>query len=173
MSDPARTDQNLLFGILALQMDFISRDALVAAMNAWVLEKATPLGQILLRQGSLHADTHALLEALVHKHLQMHGGDAHQSLAAVNSLGPVREQLQQIADADLHASLAHVSPDRAAGEDPDPYATRPPSAGTPTSAGLRFSQWNRASLQPTNRVKDVIRRARTVLMGLVFRIPLE
>src|SRR5438876_943530 len=33
-------DRNLLFGILALQMDFISRDQLVTAMNAWVLEKS-------------------------------------------------------------------------------------------------------------------------------------
>jgi hypothetical protein len=33
-------DRNLLFGILALQMDFIGRDDLVAAMNAWVLDKA-------------------------------------------------------------------------------------------------------------------------------------
>ncbi|HWE36690.1 MAG TPA: cytochrome c [Isosphaeraceae bacterium] len=30
----AETDKNLLFGIVALQMDFISRDALVAAMSA-------------------------------------------------------------------------------------------------------------------------------------------
>jgi hypothetical protein len=28
-------DRNLLFGILALQLDFISRKALIAAMNAW------------------------------------------------------------------------------------------------------------------------------------------
>ncbi len=44
------TDRNLLFGILALQMDFISRDALVAAMNAWVLDKGRPLGQFLVDQ---------------------------------------------------------------------------------------------------------------------------
>jgi hypothetical protein len=30
-------DRNLLFGILALQMDFASRDQLVAAMHAWVM----------------------------------------------------------------------------------------------------------------------------------------
>src|SRR5438552_4022178 len=30
------SDRNLLFGILDLQMDFISRDQLVAAMYAWV-----------------------------------------------------------------------------------------------------------------------------------------
>src|SRR5262249_40041689 len=34
---PPSADRNLLFGILALQLDFVSRDALVAAMNAWVL----------------------------------------------------------------------------------------------------------------------------------------
>ena len=39
----ASTDRNLLFGILALQMDFIDREQLVAAMNAWVLEKDKPL----------------------------------------------------------------------------------------------------------------------------------
>jgi hypothetical protein len=39
--EPTRlaVDHNLLFGILALQMDFISRDALIQAMNVWVLEK--------------------------------------------------------------------------------------------------------------------------------------
>ena len=58
-------DRNLLFGILALQMDFISRDALIAAMNAWVLDKAKPLGDVLRDSTSLAADEHALLDALV------------------------------------------------------------------------------------------------------------
>ena len=52
-------DRNMLFGILALQMDFITRDALVAAMNAWVLEKSKPLGAILVEQGRLPSDTGA------------------------------------------------------------------------------------------------------------------
>ena len=43
-------DRNLLFGILALQMDFVGRDALIAAMNAWVLDKAKPLGDSPPRQ---------------------------------------------------------------------------------------------------------------------------
>jgi hypothetical protein len=51
MSDPAplhaAADRNLLFGILAVQLDFVSRDALIAAMNAWVLDKTKPLGRIL------------------------------------------------------------------------------------------------------------------------------
>jgi serine/threonine-protein kinase len=129
------TDRNLLFGILALQMDFISRDALIQAMHAWVLEKAKPLGQILLEQGALIAEHHALLEALVQAHLRLHHDDPEKSLAAVSSIGSVREQLNQIADPELHASLAHVS---AAPAEADPYATRPPAAGTATSLGTRF-----------------------------------
>src|SRR5436305_1754615 len=58
-------DRNLLFGILALQMDFVSRDALIAAMNAWVLQKSESLGQLLCAQGKLSAERRALLEALV------------------------------------------------------------------------------------------------------------
>src|SRR5712671_6538881 len=69
------TDRNLLFGILALQMDFISRDALIQAMNAWVLEKSKPLEQILLDRKALSPDTHDLLKALVGKHLEMHNND--------------------------------------------------------------------------------------------------
>jgi hypothetical protein len=38
------SDRNLLFGILALQMDFISRDALIVAMHDWVLDKAKSFG---------------------------------------------------------------------------------------------------------------------------------
>jgi serine/threonine-protein kinase len=135
MSKP-HTDRNLLFGILALQMDFITRDALVAAMNAWVLAKDRPLGEILLGQGALRPDTNALMQALVEKHLEMHGHDTERSLAALSSIGTVREQLKGVADPDVEASLTHVS--RARQGDDDPYATKPPSVGTPTSLGLRF-----------------------------------
>jgi formylglycine-generating enzyme required for sulfatase activity/tRNA A-37 threonylcarbamoyl transferase component Bud32 len=125
-------DRNLLFGILALQMDFVSRDALIAAMHAWVLDKARPLGQILCDQGALWVEQRTLLDALVHEHLKKHGNDPQRSLATVNSLHSVRQDLQQIADADVQASLAHVSAARPA---PDPDATR---ADLSSPAARRF-----------------------------------
>jgi hypothetical protein len=70
------TDRNLLFGILALQMDFISRDALIAAMHAWVLDKAKPLGQILVDQGHLNPQHHSLLDAMVQAHIKAHAAVA-------------------------------------------------------------------------------------------------
>jgi tetratricopeptide (TPR) repeat protein/tRNA A-37 threonylcarbamoyl transferase component Bud32 len=105
---PAAADRNLLYGILALQMDFISRDALITAMHAWVLDKSKPLGAILQEQGALTAERLRLLEALVAEHLRAHQGDPQRSLAAVSSASSVRDELHSIADADLHASLAHV-----------------------------------------------------------------
>jgi hypothetical protein len=97
-------DRNLLFGILALQMDFIRRDDLIAAMNAWVLDKDKPLGRVLVGQQALGEDEHALLEALVQKHLQRHGDDPRKSLAAVSSLTAARQDLEQLANPDVQAS---------------------------------------------------------------------
>src|SRR4051794_37588015 len=100
----ADADRNLLFGFLALQMDFVSREALLAALGAWVADKSRDLGRLFLRQGVLSADRHALLEALVGEHLKAHGHDPARSLAALSSLGPVRRDVERIADADLAAS---------------------------------------------------------------------
>ena len=44
-------DRNLLFGILALQNNFINREVLLAAFTAWVVDKQRPLGEILREQG--------------------------------------------------------------------------------------------------------------------------
>ena len=130
----ASRDRNLLFGILAVQMDFISRDALVAGMNAWVLTKDKPLGEILVKQKALAADRRTLLEALVQEHLKQHGNDAEKSLAAVSSVGEVADDLRQIKDPDVQASMVHVAvPRRPA----DPYATYQ-SVGSSTSSGSRF-----------------------------------
>jgi hypothetical protein len=130
-------DRNLLFGILALQMDFISKDALIAGMNAWVLAKTRSLGQILLEQNALTADTHALLEALVQKHLALHGNDPEKSLAALSSVAPVRRDLQPIADPDVQASLLHLDHSRTRKPDPEGTVTFG-GAGALSSAGKRF-----------------------------------
>jgi hypothetical protein len=52
---PARSeaDRNLLFGILALQMDFIGRDHLIAAMHVCYAQLRQRLEQIHHRHGPL------------------------------------------------------------------------------------------------------------------------
>jgi eukaryotic-like serine/threonine-protein kinase len=105
-SSRSSAERNLLFGVLAMQMDFVTREALIAAVSTWVLDKSKPLDRILVEQGALAADERDLLEPLIHKHLTRHGGDAGRSLASVGSRGAAREALQHVADPELDASLA-------------------------------------------------------------------
>jgi len=133
------SDRNLLVGIIALQMDFISRDALIAALHTWVLKKVTPLSQILQDQGALSAPRRSLLDALVEEHILLHERDPKKSLAALSSIGSVREELSLIADPELRASLPPVSAARLQQEPDDgPSRTKTASVGEWTSAGLRF-----------------------------------
>ena len=129
------SDRNLLFGVLALQMDFISRDALVAAMNSWILEKHQPLGQILVRQGALADEERALLDPLVRKHLEKHGEDAERSLSALSPIGWIKHDLQAVADPELVVSLGHLARSTVSTE---PHATESDAVGEPTSLGGRF-----------------------------------
>src|SRR5207247_9438291 len=55
------TGRNLLFGLLALQNNFVDREALLAAFNVWVADKSRSLGRILVEQGVLTPARHALL----------------------------------------------------------------------------------------------------------------
>src|SRR5271165_3464949 len=95
------THRNLLFAFLALQMDFITRDALITAMDTWVLEKDQPLGQVLQSQGALAKEDDRLLDSLVRRLLEKHGDDAQWSLAAVSATSGLREVLEQIGDPEL------------------------------------------------------------------------
>src|SRR4051812_26102558 len=122
----ASADRNLLFGILALQNGFVTRDALVAAMNDWVLAKHRPLADLLAERGAVRPGHRALLDALVQANLALNGGDAQKSLAALSSLGSDRKELERVADPDVRASLGAVGRARAEGD--DPYATRPGAA---------------------------------------------
>ncbi len=130
-------DRNLLFGILALQMDFISRDALVAAMHAWVLDKDKSLGQILQEQGPLCADNRALLDALVQRHLEMHANDPRQSLAALPVAQPALTPLGQFADADVQTSLANLTPGTPTNE-ADVTGPYQPAKALPPNARFRI-----------------------------------
>jgi eukaryotic-like serine/threonine-protein kinase len=119
------------------QMDYISKDALIQAMTAWVLDKSKPIGQILLDQKALSDDTHQLLETLVQKHLALHGNNPEKSLATVSNLGSVSDALRRIFvdDSELSASLSLTGSEHF---EIDPNATASYSAGLATSGGQRF-----------------------------------
>src|SRR5262245_48560427 len=105
MSTPPSADRNLLFGLLALQMDFVSRDQLIESMTAWMLQKQTSLGEILCRRALIDEDDRADIEKLVGKHLRRHGGDPQASLASVRVDPEVRHSLASLDDEAVQSSV--------------------------------------------------------------------
>jgi len=153
MSTQADADRNLLFGTLAVQMGFISRDQLADAMAEWARDRARPVGDILRQKNVLAEDELRLLEAMVAKHLVRHDGDVARSLAAVSPDPSIREALSQATDQMGQTSLAHGPPpkpkppvgatDVDAGANPGAVTTtsRAPSALTATSKRPFASVW--------------------------------
>jgi serine/threonine-protein kinase len=134
-------DRNLLLGILAHQMDFVSRDALFAAMHAWTVRKETPLGALLVERGDLASSRRDLLEALVNEHIKAHANDPARSLGALSSVGPLANDLNRLVDPDIQASINHLQvPETITpSADDDPLRTLPSdSLGHPTSMNGRF-----------------------------------
>jgi tRNA A-37 threonylcarbamoyl transferase component Bud32 len=119
---PGVGDRNLLFGMLALQMDFVPQGALVAAMQAWAFDKRRPLGDILAGEGHLSPERLRLLNALVEEHLKAHRNDAERSLAALPDAHALRQALEQLTR-DGAAPTLDPPPPPGAGE-----ATLPTSA---------------------------------------------
>jgi hypothetical protein len=64
------------------------------------------LGEILREQGALTEEVHALLETLVRKHLERHGQDFRESLAAVQPNAALAADLANLPDPQIQASVA-------------------------------------------------------------------
>src|SRR5438045_4928183 len=129
-------DRNLLFGLLALQNGLINQGQLVAAFQAWTLDKGRALADHLVGRSDLDADDRSAVEALVACHLKKHGGDAERSLAAIPAGRSTRESLAQIGDPDLDGTLAHVGSGLIEHDDADRTASY--AVGESTSDGQRF-----------------------------------
>ena len=105
MSD-SRVDRNLLFGVLALQMDFITRDAFLAAIAAWVLQKAKPLGEFLVERESLAEGDCALLSAIAEEHVaHFRDGIPKGLTASLRPLDSVQRELEKVGDPELKAGI--------------------------------------------------------------------
>ena len=133
--------RELLFGLLALQNDFIDRAALVRAFDAWALDKTKSLADHLAEQKALTGEEQKLLEGLVDRFLVRHGGDPDRSLAALNSLGDLDYDLGQIDDPELQGTLAPViaaeQTRRQARDAEAPFETTAAPVG-PSPDGSRF-----------------------------------
>jgi hypothetical protein len=103
-------DHNPLFGILAEQLDFVSKDAPIVGKNAWLLDNGKPFGDIFHDQGQLTPDRLQLLTALVAEHLWQHEDDPQLSLAALSWVPHSPQQrLAAPPDEAEQQSITHVA----------------------------------------------------------------
>ncbi len=135
----ATAEGNLLFGLLALQNGLIDQGKLVAAFQAWTLDKARALADHLEVRGDIDAEDRAAVAALVKRHLNRHGDNPEQSLAAIKGAGRVCESLARIGDPEVERTLSHVgSRSTQRDDESDPERTSSYSVGAATSDGQRF-----------------------------------
>jgi eukaryotic-like serine/threonine-protein kinase len=131
-------DRDLLFGLLALQNGLINQGQLVAAFQAWSLDKDQLLADHLVNRGDLNSAQRAAIEVLAAPHIEKHGGDAEKSLAAIIPTGrSTREDLARIGDPVIEGTLARVG-SALTDLDSDPDRTTSYAVGTNTSDGQRF-----------------------------------
>jgi hypothetical protein len=130
----SQIDRNLLYGFLALQNDFISREELIAAVSAYLADKSRPLEEILSQRRAIAGDERQLVAALVRKHVERHDNSVEKCLASLSQLTEVCSDLDKLGDADLHGTLMHVGPhplQQRPGSGAQTAATLPPGSPAP------------------------------------------
>jgi len=99
-------DRNLLFGVLALQADFLDADQFIKACTLWTTRKHIPLADLLIEFGWITLSDKADIERLVERKLKKHGGDPRAGLATVAD--HVKRSLAALHDDDILRSLADL-----------------------------------------------------------------
>jgi hypothetical protein len=93
-AQPADTDRNLLFGVLALQADLIDNNQFAEVCGAWAARKDKPLADLLVERGRLSPADRHYLDGLLERKVKKHGGDVRKSLGAVAD-GAVRDIIRE------------------------------------------------------------------------------
>src|SRR5262245_7073777 len=106
---PSSVDRNLLFGVLALQLEVIDDRQFAQACSAWATSRDTPLADVLRDLGWLNDDDRREVERLVERKLKRHGGDVRRSLATAAD-SRARDVLQGVGDDAVRKSLDGLSP---------------------------------------------------------------
>ncbi len=106
---PLSPDRNLLFGVLALQLELIDDRRFAQACSAWAARKDAPLADVLQELGWLSGDDRQEVERLVSRKLKKHGGDARASLAEVAG-GAVRDVVGALNDEELRKTVSTLPP---------------------------------------------------------------
>jgi serine/threonine protein kinase len=102
-------NREILFGLLAAQLQFVPRGAIVEAVRDWLQDRRESVGGILVRRGSLQGEQRQLLEALTNEQIKKNWGDIVQSIADLSSVTQLLAELQAIQASELKQSLDTIT----------------------------------------------------------------
>ncbi len=98
------TDQNLLFGVIALQMDLLDAGRFARACTFWSADKSKSLGDVLVERGWIAPRDREEVDQMLSRRLEKFGGDARAGLVA--SVSPdVTSVLAEVKDEAIRKSL--------------------------------------------------------------------
>jgi eukaryotic-like serine/threonine-protein kinase len=100
------TDQQLLFGVLALQLEFITPSQFIEVCTVWASSKDRSLSDLLADKGWVQPHDKEDIERLLARKLKRHDGDVAASLREVGGDPRVQATLTSIPDDDIHQTLA-------------------------------------------------------------------
>src|SRR5271154_5962993 len=114
MSRPPSTpalaaDHNLLFGVLALHLDLITREQFVEACSLWVARKDVPLAYLLLERGWIAAGDRDDVERLLQRKVARAHAAVGAGLAAALD-ERTRAAVREIPDEEVRGSLDGLPP---------------------------------------------------------------
>lgn len=141
----ASADRNLLFGVLAVQLNFVSRDDLISATSRWVLDKQRPLSEIFVEQGMITIEESKVIDSVVTKHLEKNGDDPRQSLQSIEAFEAIRSTLGDLDDAEVRETVEYstlgfnsqVTP--SPHSESDPYSTQGPMSRETSESNDRYA----------------------------------
>ena len=87
-------DQNLLFGVLAVQLKKVAPSQLVDAAATWATDPSRDLGELLAQSGALPEKDRKLIAGLVDEAVRIHDGDTSAALASFGGEDQVRLSFQ-------------------------------------------------------------------------------
>ncbi|HUT52533.1 MAG TPA: serine/threonine-protein kinase [bacterium] len=80
MNQKALRDRNLLFGVIAVQLHFIEAIDMAKAAAVFATDPTKNLGEILVSLGLIKEEDRVLMNGLLDRQIQAHGGDASETL---------------------------------------------------------------------------------------------
>lgn len=100
---PTSSDRNLLVGIIAFQLDLVSKDDLVRALSRWSGQQHKPLEAIMLDAGFIDVATSSSLATLVEKKLSQQSTST--SLATLHDVAQLSAVIDELNDAEMEDSF--------------------------------------------------------------------